>query len=83
MTQSGALSQQPQKSEQDVSSVKAPKDKVYQNRGEIWLLTGIIFLGAAAIATFVIMYNFAKQNNGHLEKKQSLMPTAISTISQV
>ncbi|MEH2053041.1 ATP-binding protein [Nostoc sp.] len=83
MTKSTALSQHPQKSEQDVSSVKASKDKVHQNRGEIWLLTGFIFLGAAAIATFVIMYNSAKQNNGHLEKKQSLMPTAISTTSQV
>ncbi|MEH1823904.1 MAG: hypothetical protein V7L22_00820 [Nostoc sp.] len=83
MTQSTALSQHPQKFEQDVSSVKTSKDKVHQNRGEIWLLTGIIFLGAAAIATFVIMYNSAKQNNGHLEKKQSLMPTAISTTSKV
>ncbi|QLE39170.1 ATP-binding protein [Nostoc sp. C052] len=55
MTQSGALSQHPQKSEQDVSSVKASKDKVHQNRGEIWLLTGFIFLGAAAIASLMII----------------------------
>ncbi|MEH2109319.1 MAG: hypothetical protein V7K43_24315 [Nostoc sp.] len=38
---------------------------------------------ATAIATFVKMYDYAERNNGYLEEKQGLMPTAISTISQV
>lgn len=53
--QSGALNQHPQKSEQDVHSVEASKNKIYRNRGEIWLIPGIIFLGAAAIASFMII----------------------------
>ncbi|MGJ5630919.1 hypothetical protein [Nostoc sp. CALU 1950] len=36
-------------------SVKASKNKIYRNRGEIWLIPGIIFLGAAAIASFMII----------------------------
>ncbi|MBN3939621.1 hypothetical protein [Nostoc sp. NMS9] len=47
----------------------------------MWLFAFTILLGAAAIA--VRMYDYAERNNGYLEKKQSLMPTAISTISQL
>ncbi len=81
--ESGALNQHSQKSEQDISSVKASKNKFYLNKTEMWLIAFTILLGVAAIASFVIMYNYAKQNNGYLEKKQSLMPIGISTISQV
>ncbi|MEH2258368.1 hypothetical protein [Nostoc sp.] len=49
----------------------------------MWLFAFTILSGAAAIAYFVRMYDYAERNNGYLEKKQSLMPTAISTISQL
>ncbi|MEH2081407.1 MAG: hypothetical protein V7K89_15835 [Nostoc sp.] len=49
----------------------------------MWLFVFTILLGAAAIAYFVKMYDYAERNNGYLKKKQRLIPTAISTIYHI
>ncbi|MBW4677736.1 MAG: ATP-binding protein [Desmonostoc geniculatum HA4340-LM1] len=74
--QSRALSQQPQNLEPNIPSVKPDQNKVHRNRGEMWLLPGMIFLGAAAIASFIIIFydhNRSDQNNN-----QNSVPNATS-----
>ncbi|MCF2150121.1 AAA family ATPase [Desmonostoc muscorum LEGE 12446] len=74
--QSRALSQQPKSLEPNIPSVKPDKNKVHRNRGEIWLLPGMIFLGAAAIASFIII--FYDHNRSDQNKNQNSVPNATS-----
>jgi hypothetical protein len=60
---SGGLSQPSQIYQEDVSSVKPSKHKMHQNRVEMWLVPGIVFLGVTAIAITYFMYT-QNQNYG-------------------
>ncbi|WP_138501024.1 AAA family ATPase [Nostoc sp. PA-18-2419] len=73
--QSSVLSEDFQKSEKDVSSVKPSKTKINLNREEIWLVSGILLLGAAAIASFIIFIYTPNHSNN---QKQNSAPNATS-----
>jgi|GEM_PF-6441634 len=71
-----SLTQHPQNFDHHVSSVKASKNKIYLTRSEIWSVGVIILLGAAAIASFMIIIHSANQSDDQ-DKTQNLMRTAI------
>ncbi len=76
LIKSRSLTKHPQNFDHHVSPVKASKDKIYLTRSEIWLVAGIILLGAAAIASFMIIIYSANQSNDQ-DKTQNLISTAI------
>ncbi|MHC0061934.1 hypothetical protein ACWATR_03280 [Nostoc sp. UIC 10890] len=62
-------------------SVKASKDKIYRNRGEIWLIPGIIFLGAAAIASFMMIVYAHNQSDSQNRKLNSVPNPTSSSVN--
>ncbi|MBE9035369.1 ATP-binding protein [aff. Roholtiella sp. LEGE 12411] len=78
LIQSQDLNYHPPSFNHDVSSVKTAKNKIYLTKREIWLVAGIILLGVAAIASFMIIIYSAKQSDRQ-ERSQNLESTVISS----
>nr|MDZ8039209.1 ATP-binding protein [Nostoc sp. CreGUA01] len=72
---SRALSQHSENLQPNLPSIKPFENKAPWNRGEIWLLTGMIFLGTAAmaIASFMIFIHAPNQSDDQ-KQNQSLVP---------
>ncbi len=76
--ENGDLNHHPQSFNHHVSSVKTSKPKNDLTKREIWLIAGMILLGAAAIASFMIMIYSSKQSDRQ-DKVQNLISIVISS----
>ncbi|WP_193193680.1 ATP-binding protein [Nostoc sp. MG11] len=74
------LNHYPQSFNHHVSAVKTLKPKNSFTKREVWLVAGIILLGAAAIASFMIMIYSSKQSDRQ-DKAQNLISIVISSDS--